>query len=123
MTEILDDSEWSVRLAAAFALLKIDPQSDAPHAVLIEAMRQGEGGTIVAIGKLGDRATWAVPTLTGLLKDQRPGTRRLAAEALTRIGPAARDAASGLRAALNDTDDRVRAAAQEALAAVESGAP
>jgi HEAT repeat protein len=114
----LADESWPVRLAAAFAILKLDPNSDSPQAVLNEAMAKGEGGTIVAVGQLGADAAWAVPTLVALLKDRRPGTRRLAAEALGTIGPAAAAAASALEVATRDSDDRVRAAAEQALARV-----
>jgi vesicle coat complex subunit len=111
----LADEAWPVRLAAAFAILKLEPKSDAPHAALNEAMAKGEGGTIVAIGQLGEDAAWAVPTLIALLNDRRPGTRRLAAEALGTIGPAASAARSSLESATRDSDDRVRAAAEQAL--------
>lgn len=110
----LDDAELSVRLAAAMALLRLDPAGERYVPVLNAAMRDGEGGTIVVVGQLGPRAQWALPTLTKLLRDRRPGIRRLAAEALGRIGPDA-DAVQALTKAQQDSDDRVRAAAQAAL--------
>lgn len=111
----LVDETWSVRLAAAFAILKLDPTNAAPRPILNEAMTKGEGGTIVAVGQLGADAAWAVPTLVALLKDPRPGTRRLAADALGNIGEAAIEAVTALERAAHDTDDRVRAAAEEAF--------
>jgi hypothetical protein len=123
MQPALDDESWPVRLAAAFAIQKLDPASAAPHPVLMEAMQKGEGGTIVAIGQLGSDATWAVPTLVALLRDRRPGTRRLAAEALGNIGPAASEATSALESATRDSDDRVRTSAEQALERIRDSSP
>ena len=95
LSELLQDQELSVRLAAAFALQNIDPAGRAYVPVLVQAMRQREGGVIVAVGKMGAEAAWAVPTLAWLLRDPRPGTRRLAAEALGKIGPACASVGSG----------------------------
>lgn len=119
LSQSLQDKELSVRLAAAMAIQELDPAEKKHTAILIDAMKKGEGGTIVAVGKFGDRAAWAVPTLRSLLQDHRAGIRRIAADALHDIGPAAAAAEDALRrAAKDDTDDRVRSAAQEALAAV-----
>jgi HEAT repeat protein len=115
LTKSLQDEEFSMRLAAAFAIQKINPDSEAYVSELTRAMRMGEGGTIVSVGQLGPSATWAVPTLIELLKDHRPGIRRLAAEALGQIAVNAEGVESALRGALRDQDDRVRQAAQKAL--------
>ena len=89
--------------------------------VLRDAMRLGDGGVIVAVGRLGERAEWAVPTLVLLLADKRPGIRRISAEALQQIGIASEEAEAGLRrAAEHDADDRVRHAAQTALQGLRS---
>lgn len=121
LTAALRDEDLSVRLVAAFALQKIDPAGRAYVSVLTQAMQMGEGGVIVAVGDMGSEAGWAVPSLVQLLlRDRRPGTRRLAAEALGKMGPAARDAEPSLRQALHDRDDRVREAATKALQAVQS---
>ncbi|MFO1092816.1 MAG: HEAT repeat domain-containing protein [Planctomycetaceae bacterium] len=114
----LDDPDLPVQMAAAWGLKALDPDGRKFVPTLTRAMRSGEGGTIVAVGHLGAEATWALPTLTTLLSDRRPGVRRLAAEALGKIGP---DAASraALAKAANDPDDRVR----EAVAAVLKAQP
>jgi HEAT repeat protein len=122
LQDSLEDAESSVQLAAAFALVKLDPGGQAYIPVLIRTMRSGEGGTIVAVGQLGPQASWAVPALIDLLKDRRPGIRRLAAEALGRIGPTA-EAVPALQRAAQDSDDRVRAAAAAALASKTAAAP
>ncbi|MBL8850459.1 MAG: HEAT repeat domain-containing protein [Planctomycetaceae bacterium] len=112
--DLLDDPELSVRMAAAWSLRELDPAGEKYVPVLIKAMREGEGGTIVAVGNLGPDGDWAVPTLTTLLQDRRPGVRRLAAEALGKIGPDAA-ARTALERAARDSDDRVREAATAAL--------
>ena len=121
LTRALSDDELAVRLAAAFSLEKLDAPSEVFSAVLTAAMRKGDGGVIVRAGALGRRAGWAVPTLIALLDDQRPGIRRIAANALQQIGPVAGGAVSALRRAVGqDQDDRVRTAAEQALAAIGS---
>lgn len=116
LQEALADSEFPVRLAAAFALLKLDPGGEAYRPVLTNAMQQGEGGTIVAIGQLGPAGQWAVPTLTRLLRDRRPGIRRISAEALGRIGPDEEAVRALTVASERDPDDRVRETATRVLA-------
>jgi HEAT repeat protein len=119
LQRLLNDPEPSVRIAAAFAIQELDPAETSHRKVLIDAMKMGEGGTIVAVGKHGANAKWAVPTLVSLLEDRRPGIRRLAADALGRIGPAAADAQDALRqASSKDADDRVRDAARVALSSI-----
>lgn len=111
----LQDAEMSVRLAAAYALLKIDSGHAGAAEVLSRAMLAGDGGVIVGVTKEGPRAAWAVPTLTRLLADRRPGIRRLAAEGLGKIGGASHSALPTLQQALQDRDDRVREAATQAI--------
>lgn len=110
----LSDEDLRVQLAAAWALVKLDPAGRKYVPVLTATMKLGEGGTIVAVGNLGPSADWAIPTLAELLSDPRPNTRRLAAEALGRIGPTG-EAVAALQQATQDADDRVRAAASAAL--------
>ncbi len=110
----LDDSELTVQLAAAWALVKLDPGARKYVPVLSATMQAGEGGTILAVGNLGPEAEWAVPILAKLLQDKRAGVRRLAAEALGKIGPQG-DATAALEQATRDADDQVRAAAESAL--------
>lgn len=122
LVHALEDQELSVRLAAAMAIQQLEPAETKHRTILIDAMKKGEGGTIVAVGKYGATAEWAVPTLTSLLQDRRAGIRRIAADALHDIGPAAAAAEDSLRrTAKDDADDRVRDAAQEALTAVVTG--
>ena len=114
----LQDPELSVRMAVAYSLLKQNPEHPGAILVLEQAMKMGDGGVIVAIGR--EKYDWAVPTLIDLLRDRRPGTRRLAAESLGKIGQAAKPALSALKRAKKDRDDRVRAAAIAAESAIQN---
>ncbi len=111
----LSDPEIPVRRAAAFALQRLAPDSTAYRVEILEAMKSGEGGVIVALADWEPKPVWTIPTLISLLKDRRPGIRRLSAETLGHFGPAASSAITALKNATNDQDDRVRDAARGAL--------
>ncbi len=116
LEQMLSDPETGVRRAAAFALQQLAPESEAYRQELIAAMRAGDGGVIVALPKLTPRPDWALPPLMELLSDRRPGTRRLAIEAVAELGfqdPTLRRTLE--RLAQSDRDDRVREAARQAL--------
>jgi HEAT repeat protein len=114
----LKDPEVSVRRAAAFALQQIAPDSTAYREEILAAMRTGDGGVIVALSRMQPPPLWATATLVELLKDRRPGLRRLAAESLGELRPDDPSAATALQKATGDADDRVREAASAALARI-----
>jgi len=116
----LQDAETAVRRTAAFALQKLSPESTAYRAEILDGMRQGDGGLIVALGTLRPRPTWAVPALVERLGDRRPGLRRLAAETLGQLGDGSPEVRRALERLQRDADDRVRGAAVEALARLQS---
>lgn len=116
LEERLRDSETSVRRAAAFALQRIAPESTAFREEIVAAMRSGDGGVVIALAQWQPPPLWATPTLVELLKDRRPGLRRLAADALGQIKANDPQSASALERATHDADDRVREAASAALA-------
>jgi HEAT repeat protein len=116
----LKDENASVRTAAALAIDAIDPNSQVHRPVVIESLRAGDGPVFISVGQMGERAAWAVPTLTSLLSDRRPPVRALAAKALGGIGPAARDAERALRQCLRDPEASVRKAARNALRQIAS---
>lgn len=62
LRQALNDPQLSVRVAAALAIQNLDPSEKRHRIVLADAMKAGEGGTIVAIGRQGQRAAWAVST-------------------------------------------------------------
>ena len=51
MKNALDDGELSVRIAAAIAINRLDPNDVDHQRVLIDAMKSGEGGIIVRVGQ------------------------------------------------------------------------
>jgi HEAT repeat protein len=65
----------------------------------------------------------AVNALIVSLRDERAEIRLWAAEVLAEMGPVARPAVASLRTAAQDTDNRVRAAARQALASVNAVEP
>jgi HEAT repeat protein len=120
LEKALRDENASARTAAALSIDSIEPNSQVHLPVLAEALRRGDGPVFLAIGRMGARGAWAVPTLTTLLSDRRPSIRALAAHALGSIGPAARDAERALEQCLRDPEANVRKAAENALRKIES---
>lgn len=84
----LKDRQGEVRIATAESLVKIDPAAHSKEALGV---------------------------LSGELKSQDVLTRILAAEALGRLGPRAKDAEAALEATLKDPEAEVRQAAGQAL--------
>lgn len=115
LTEMLEDSQEAIQIAAALAIARIDADGDSHRPVLIRAMRAGKGGVLLAIGNMGADARWAVPTLVELLSHELVQIRSLAAHTLGKIGPAAIDATPKLERMARDGDPAVRSVALEAL--------
>lgn len=73
-----------------------------------------------ALGRIGvANPGAAVPPLAQALRDRSPGLRYAAAMARGAMGNSAANAVENLRAATQDRDTNVRAAAQEALKMIE----
>ncbi|MEM9659833.1 MAG: HEAT repeat domain-containing protein, partial [Planctomycetota bacterium] len=68
----LDDSQLSVRLAAAWSLQSIAPDNQAFVPVLTDALLAGEGVAFLDVAEMGPRAAWATPTLIRLLSHSDP---------------------------------------------------
>lgn len=111
----LEDRDKRVRLEAALAIARIDPQDGSSRPVLIAAMHEGDGRTLLAIGAMKADAAWAVPTLIGLLSHEKPQVRALAARTLGRIGTAAIEGKPALEVARRDSNVAVQTAAKDAL--------
>jgi HEAT repeat protein len=111
----LKDPAKAVRRASAFSLQLLAPESTGYQQEFIAGMREGDGGLLVMIKGFEPPASWAIPVLLDLMKDKRPGIRRLAIEALTAIAPAMEAPRKAFEAARRDPDDRVREAAAKAL--------
>lgn len=109
------DKETPVRRAAALSLLTLAPDNGPARQELTEAIRSGDGGVIVLLTTWQPSPTWAVPTLLDLLRDRRPGIRRLAVEALAALGSGQPEVVAALRKLEKDPDDRVRESVARAL--------
>ena len=94
-----------IDVAAQVTGLKGDP--DAKAAALAE----------LAAG--GPNSAPAVTEITALLKDPDPVVRRLAAYALSQVGPGAKSAKDALKEATQDTDSTVVMAAVNALRVID----
>lgn len=146
LTPLLKENDRPLRHAAATSLGSMGPAAESAVPALLDLLRQGakfrsdwaqstksfkakprpamdlqELETApVAARTLGRIGAAAVPALSGMLAEQDREIREHAAEALARVGPAAKGAIPALVTLLQDTksDDGVRGAAARALAAV-----
>jgi len=119
LTEALNDRELSVRLAAALAMQKIDPDNEAYIPILVDAMRHGQAGIVLEVAGMEPSAKWAVPTLVTLLSHPRPVLRQVAVTSLGEMGSAAIEAEPALQRAAKDDHEGVRQAAAEALRIIQ----
>jgi HEAT repeat protein len=111
----LADPELSVRLKSALAIHRIAPQNQSYVPVLDDSLRAGHGTVFLEVGRMGEDARWAVPTLLKLLSDQRANVRALAAQTLGQIGVADQGAIEALKLRLRDNRPAVRNAAERSL--------
>jgi len=116
----LQDPAAPVRWHAALALQSIDSQNRSYAPVLIEALRSADGKMMLAVGRMGPDAAWAVPTLTALLSHDSAKVRALAARTLGQIGPAAGRAQAALERTRRDPNLAVQGAANTALEQVQA---
>lgn len=115
----LDDADPAVRLAAATSLLRIDPGSEAPRAVMLEAVREGHAPVLSVIGE--SRPEWAVGALIEQLDNRHPHIRALSARALGEIGIGSEAVLAALRRRHSDQVPAVRDAAAAAIDAISAG--
>jgi HEAT repeat protein len=87
--------------------------------VIAASLKEGDGRTLLDVAAMGPDATWATPTLSGLLTHESPKVRTLAARALGSIGPAASAAKPALESARNDPNAGVKKAANDALKRIQ----
>jgi HEAT repeat protein len=119
---LLQDPECDMKVSAANAIREYAPPADLlPIALECRkapvpdfAASNGTRELLTSIAK--DRA--AIPLIVESLADRDWEVREWAANALGGLGMAAKAGIPALRAALDDPDDRVRAAAERALARV-----
>jgi len=110
----LKDSDKKVREFAAKSLGEIGPAAKkaVPALIALHSDWSVREAALSALRKMGLKA---VPALIAELKDSNSSARKFAAEALGKIGPAAKEAVPALIAALKDSEWNVRDSAEEAL--------
>ena len=109
----LEDAQDEVRWRAGVALGRVGPDADVlPRLIALVAARgsPARAPAAEAIGRIGEAAAGAVPTLVDALGDPREDVRWHAVWALGRIGPAAGPAVRALVALLADAGLRWRVA-------------
>lgn len=121
----LDDMDGEVRIAAAVALHRIDPENEWSLPLLREELESDKirwrHAAAHALGSLDPVPAEVIPWLIEALSDRDDWMRAESARALGSMGAAAAPAVPALRNAAQDPDIRVRVQASEALEAV--GAP
>lgn len=127
LTEAMQkDSSPMVRLAAAYALARVRPESIRGVLGVAGALQNDDPKlrlrATAALRELGPAAAEAAPALTSLLDHADPETRRGAAHALARTSGNAPESIAALRKALKDSDPSVRNHAALALGEIGKAA-
>lgn len=121
------DSDTLVRIAAAYAIAKLDNVAKDALDYLIESVQDRENGTRVpeaateALGKLGPKAQLALPALLDALAHPETMVRMHAVEAVVLISP--QSAETRLLKILHDKDALVRASAIKSLGSLRIASP
>jgi len=121
------DSDWLVRVAAAFAIAKLDNAPKDATDFLIAAVQDDEKGYAIpeaaaeALGGLGSKASAALPALDDALKHSETMVRIHAVNAIVLISPETAEAR--LLKMLKDDDALVRASAIECLGSLRNPSP
>ncbi len=133
LTAALEDDEPFVRMNASIALVKLGTEARPAIKALIKGVQDRRnyrrvgtfipticGVMAVALGRASAGTDDGVRTLMDVLKSKPiPDMRRAAAQGLGEIGKNARPATPLLRPLLEDSDDDVRHAAENALRKIE----
>jgi len=104
------------------AIEHIDPANQNIRPGLIEALEAGHAAMFLEVGRMGQEAAWAVPTLVKQLSHPQPQIRALAARALGEIGVADGDVEAMLERRLRDDAPAVRKAVRRALEQIQAPA-
>ena len=129
LQQALRDGESTVAVEAAFALCKLQSDTEAAIQVLLQALREDSqvaGGIMPSrdvasrMRSIGPALKPFAPTLIGMLGENNPGLSRRIIPILSEIGPAAKGAVPALVELTQSEDPQLRDAAT--LALVEVGA-
>ena len=119
MVELLNESDWWLRAAAADVLGDLGTTASDPVSHLTRALDDEaewvRRNAVEALGNIGPAAAESAPALSRRLRDSESWIRHNAALALAKIGPAAAEAVPALRKNIDDEDCYARANAAVAL--------
>lgn len=119
LTDLVRDADPGTRYLAAVALGKIGDEAESAVPTLLSALRADDIFLRMAItGTLINIGQPAVPGLVKALFDHNKAVRRASAKALGKIG--SKRAINPLRVAIKDSDEGVRKFAQQALDRLEA---
>ncbi len=119
LTQLVAEADPGTRFLAAKALGKIGDEAESAVPTLLEALRANDMFLRMAItGALINIGYPAVPGLVKALFDKKKAVRRASAKALGKIG--SERAINPLRVAVRDKDPTVRKMCQEALDRLQS---
>jgi len=115
-------------ISVAYALRRISPTNRAAIAILLQRLENAQGLDRLNIGtelvRFDPSESHGLEVLAETLRsDPEANNRDYAAYVLRQAGPGARAVIPALKAALTDTDERVRKAAASALRKVEPAGP
>ena len=128
LVETLQRSDEASAHALVYALGRIGPGAAAADAALLNLLKSSDGPLAVAAAwalvqihpASAETAARTVPVLVAGLAAPLPHTRRAALETLAGMGPLAKDALEAVRKASADEDPSVRAAAADAIKALQN---
>lgn len=114
LSQLVAESDPGTRFLAAKALGRIGDEAESAVPTLLEALRANDMFLRMAItGALIQIGHPAVPGLVKALFDKNPAVRRASAKALGKIG--SKRAINALEVAVRDPDEGVRRLSQQAL--------
>jgi HEAT repeat protein len=125
LNTIMENTDDNLRVAAALALLRIDPKNENILSFLISSLNSQplRHAAAYTLGETGSPAKAAIPALTRLLTSGDIDLTKSAAKSLGRMGPAAQEALTELKKHLTSENCGLRVEAAIAIARVQAPGP
>lgn len=125
LKEVVANKRSTVRTQAARTLWKLTGKVEPSVSALREQLQSQSEPWLAAqvLGEIGADAEDSVDDLIQFTRSEEPTMRLFGAEALGKLGPAAKAALPRLRELLEDSEEGVRARAEAAIKQIEGGAP
>ena len=119
---LLEDNDCDLRISAANSIREYAPPADLLHVALecreTPSRPFSDGDDVASLLRAIAKDPAAIPAMTAALTHPDRDAREWAARSLGEAGLKAKGAKAALTAALEDRDERVRAAAEQALARI-----